>query len=147
LPGTASIGGMLFEPVAFSAKMSEEQAKLISKKMDTAIFIDSLGVQEGKIKRRNGQKEDNEDLTVSVSKDNDGWVIVNKTSQKSFPTSINIPQPERMISISDQAGIGSGYLAEKYGSNMPDTAYKMFDFPLYSYWDPITGSQTQLRCV
>ena len=145
--GTASIGGILFEPVAFTANPSEELAIQISKSIETAIFIESLGVQEGNMKRRNGHKEDNEDLTVSISKDNDGWVIVNKTSRKSAPTSINIPHPERVITISDQAGIGSSYLAERYGSNMPDTVYKRFDFPLYNYWDPLSGSQTQLRYI
>jgi hypothetical protein len=145
--GTVSIGGTLFEPVAFTANPSEELAIQISKNIETAIFIQSLGVQEGNMKRRNGQKEDNEDLTVSISKDNDGWVIVNKTSRKSAPTSIKIPHPERVITISDQAGIGSSYLAERYGSNIPDTVYKRFDFPLYNYWDPLSGSQTLLRCI
>ena len=52
---------------------------------------------------------------------------------------VEIPKANYVISVAEQAGIGSTYLAQTMGRNLSNDMFKFLDFPYHDYWNPDSG--------
>jgi hypothetical protein len=70
----------------------------------------------------------------SVLKERDA---VKKANNDTFV--VEIPKANYVISVAEQAGIGSTYLAQTMGRNLSNDMFKFLNFPYHDYWNPDSG--------
>ena len=53
--------------------------------------------------------------------------------------------PSAVISVVEQAGISSAFLAQQYGDSLSDKTFELASFPLKPYWSPTAGTSSTVK--
>jgi len=119
-----------FAPVEFTPLYYGLPSKAVLRKK--GLFGDKRTTLGGTLMEPHG-------FTVSLDKQYRSGL--KKTVEMSTQDSLNvsIPKSPVIISVSEQAGISSGAIAQNMSKKYPEVLFKLADMPRHTIWDPASG--------